>query len=173
VVRKIVAAVNEGMSINRLTGWFGNRYVGNRIVPRDRLLAFCDANPKLGKWILKKTRENAAKAQVLANQNRRVHVAAPALARNMGILEVIEAAVPRYLNDDDRRDIIADMWTAIAEGKLLPRDVSARVRQFVSAHNRMYPTTDRWAPASLDAPIHDDNPLPRIERIAEGQGLWS
>jgi hypothetical protein len=173
LVRKIIAGVNEGMSIYRMTGWHGKTYVGNFIVPRNRLLAFCDENPRLGKWILKKTAENASKSRRGAAISRRVHVAAPALARNLNVLETIEAVVPRYLSDADRRDIIADMWTAVAEGQLLPSQVGERVRQFVTAHRKMYQTTDRWAPPSLDAPIYDDNPLPRIERVASGDGLWS
>ena len=131
------------------------------------------ANPKLGKCILKKTSENAAKLRLQAAINRRVKIAAPALAHKLGVLDVIEASLPGYLSENDRKDIIADMWTAVAEGRLLPTEVCTRARQFVSAHHKMYPTTDRWAPASLDAPIHDDNPLPRLERIAEGEGLWS
>src|ERR1700738_956336 len=131
------------------------------------------ANPKLGKCILKKTSENAAKLRLQAAINRRVKIAAPALAHKLGVLDVIEASLPGYLSENDRKDIIADMWTSVAEGRLLPTEVCTRARQFVSAHLKMYPTTDRWAPASLDAPIRDDNPLPRLERIAEGEGLWS
>src|ERR1700694_657838 len=131
------------------------------------------ANPKRGKCILKKTSENATNLRLRPGVSRRVKIAAPALAHKLGVLDVIEASLPGYLSENDRKDIIADMWTAVAEGRLLPTEVCTRARQFVSAHHKMYPTTDRWAPASLDAPIRDDNPLPRLERIAEGEGLWS
>jgi hypothetical protein len=173
LVRKVVTAVNEGMSIQRMTGRRGHTFVGPFVVARVRLLAFCKANPKLGNWILKKTAENAKNSRREAAILRRAQVAAPALVRNMGVLTAIEAVVPRYLSAADRQDIIADMWMAVAEGRLHPGEIGTQVKRFVAAHHKMYPTTDRWAPTSLDSPVHDNNPLPRIERIAAGEGVWS
>jgi hypothetical protein len=172
-IRAVIDGIKEGRTINSLHGRQGSNFVGNKVVDGTRLRAWCRAHPKLGRWILQNAAKNAAKAKECSSKGNRINVAAPALARNIGVLDAINAAIPTYLTGADRDDVIAEMWTAVAEGRLRPADIRTSVRQFVTAHRKMYPTTDRWSPASLDAPVYDDNPTPRIERIAEGQGLWS
>jgi hypothetical protein len=99
------------------------------------------AHKKLTAWILAKQVENATKAKIVGQAKKRINIAALALVRKMGVLEIIEARLPRWLDHDDRKDLVADMWTAIGLGHLLPADIPRRAKEFVSAHRKKYTNT--------------------------------
>jgi hypothetical protein len=174
IIRCVVDELKAGRTLNNLAGYIGDTYVGGKVVDGTRLRLWCKANPKLGRWILKTGAENGRKANSEESRSRRVTVAAPALVRSMSVLDAIDASLTMWLDPaTERPDIIADMWLAVAQGRLLPGDIKNQARKFVANHRKMYPNTGRYGFNSLDAPAYDDNPLPRIERVAAGDGLWS
>lgn len=173
-VREIIRCVFEdGYTVEKLHGRVKNKWIGTGVVPRARLLTWCAANPRLGKRLLAKAAENAKAVRAIYRQESRITVAAPALAHNMGVLDTIEAVLPRWLEPEDRRDIVADMWLAVADGRLLPRDVPTRAREFVRAHGKKYTNTGRYAFNSLDAPVgQESGSATRIEFLTENDRLW-
>jgi hypothetical protein len=48
-IRNVLRGLREGMTINNLAGWRGDKGAGGKIVDTARLNRFCDENPKLGK----------------------------------------------------------------------------------------------------------------------------
>lgn len=166
--RAALIALRSGETIASITGGGKPTFV----LSHKTLMALRRSDPKLNKLIVDLSAKNAKPRWLEAMRKRRVLVASPALSHNMSALDQISAAVPRYIPDSDRQDIIADMWTAIAEGQLNPSDIAAKVNRFVAAHRKMYQTTDRWGPKSLDAPAYLDSPVSLIETLREDQGLW-
>jgi hypothetical protein len=90
-----------------------------------------------------------------------------------GIVEKCGAQATRWLEPEDRRDLLTDMWLEVGEGRLLPADIPRRVREFLSDHRKKYTNTGRYARDSLDAPVSFDNPTSRIERLTDADRLWS
>jgi hypothetical protein len=84
------------------------------------------------------------------------------------ILAMLPAAFP------DKDDVISDIFEALANHSLRREDVRARVRHYVSAHNRLFPT--RFAKfgnsplLSLDEVMFDDGTATRGDTIT--RGLW-
>jgi hypothetical protein len=163
---------DERATLHELGGKSGTKWIGNRVANPTRLMSWCKAHPKLGNRIMAQVRENGKARRLEIIASRRLHVAPKALSRNMGVFEVIEAALPRWLESDDRRDLVTDMWMAVGEGLLLPADIPRRAREFVSTHRKKYTNTGRYAFNSLDAPTSDDNPTSRIERLTDADRLW-
>jgi hypothetical protein len=173
IVRVVVMRISEGASRNNLAGRHGCHRVPNKVISFERLNAFIRKNRKIGQWMEKKLAENARKNLVAGIAKRRVHIAAPALARNMGVLEQIEAALTMWLDPlTERPDIITTMWMAIGEGRLRTENIKAEAPRFVREHRRQYTNTGRYAFNSLDAPTSDDNPTSRIEPLTDADRLW-
>ena len=80
----------------------------------------------------------------------------------------IDAVVPRALPPEMRRDVINDMWLAVADGEISIGDLTSQVKKFTVAYNRMFP--QKYAMPSIDAPAFRDGATPLIETISEG--LW-
>jgi hypothetical protein len=84
------------------------------------------------------------------------------------ILAMLPAAFP------DKDDVISDIFEAIGNGSLRREDVQTHVRQFVAAHNRMFPTNYATFAGrkllSLDARLYDDGTATLGDTIS--RGLW-
>jgi hypothetical protein len=84
----------------------------------------------------------------------------------------IRAMLPAGFPDKD--DVVGDIFEALLDGSLRREDVKARVRDYVSAHNRKYPT--RYAKfgnsplLSLDEVMFDDGSATRGDTVS--RGLW-
>jgi hypothetical protein len=78
------------------------------------------------------------------------------------ILAMLPAAFP------DRDDVVSDIFEALINGSLQRDQVRARVKHFVTAHNRMFPT--KYAMRSLDAPVYDNGMMTLGDTVS--RGLW-
>lgn len=77
-------------------------------------------------------------------------------------------------NFPDRSDAAHDVFVAMFEGSLKREDVRGRVKHYVTAHNRMFPT--KYAKfgdsplVSLDEQLFEDGATTRGDTIS--RGLW-
>jgi hypothetical protein len=84
----------------------------------------------------------------------------------------IRAMLPSGFPDKD--DVVSDIFEALLDGSLRREDVKARVSNYVTAHNRMFPT--KYAKfgdsplVSLDQALFDDGSTTRGDTIS--RGLW-
>jgi hypothetical protein len=115
-IRNVLRGLREGMTINNLAGWRGDKGAGGKIVDTARLNRFCDENPKLGKRIRALAEKNKIRA---INQSNPVTTVKRSIIRASGdIMDVISAAVSRHLPRDLRDDAIQNIWMAVLEGRL-------------------------------------------------------
>jgi hypothetical protein len=70
--------------------------------------------------------------------------------------------------------IQSDMFLALTEGRLKIRDIPARVREFVTMHNRAdrQSVFNPWGHLSLEKPLGEDGSLKLMDVIREDQRLW-
>jgi len=68
----------------------------------------------------------------------------------------------------DKDDVVSDIFESLLNGSLQREDVSARVKHYVAAHNRMFPT--KFAMRSLDARLFDNGMMTLGDTIS--RGLW-
>jgi hypothetical protein len=82
--------------------------------------------------------------------------------------------IPRHLPEDVRDEIVQSIFLAILEKRLRFDDVRTRIGEFVTAHNRMFPT--QYAKfgdsplVSLDEVLFDDGATTRGDTIT--RGFW-
>jgi hypothetical protein len=86
--------------------------------------------------------------------------------------DFVSAMLPAAFPDKD--DVVSDIFEALANGGLRREDVRTRVRQFVTAHNRMFPTNYATFAGrrlvSLDARLFEDGAATLGDTIS--RGLW-
>lgn len=80
--------------------------------------------------------------------------AAARLALSDPIYGRIARFVPRGVDQNLREDIISDVYLAIREGRLHPRNIEAEARRFINAAFGAF--ANRWGALSLDALIADE-----------------
>jgi hypothetical protein len=84
------------------------------------------------------------------------------------ILAMLPAAFP------DKDDVVSDIFEALVNGSLRREDVQTRVRQFITAHNRMFPTDfAKFGDSklvSLDEVLFDDGTMTRGDTVT--RRLW-
>jgi hypothetical protein len=84
----------------------------------------------------------------------------------------IRAMLPAGFPDKD--DVVSDIFEAILEGSLKREDVRVRVQNYITAHNRMFPT--KYAKfgdsplVSLDEVLFEDGSTTRGDTVS--RGLW-
>lgn len=173
-VRKLIQAIDEGQTLARICGGMhGHTYVGGKILSVGAFHAFCATRPRLGERLIAKL-ENNRKVAFAGMAYRKRLLAAPAVLRNDGvdIFEAIACATAR-LHESIRDDVMGSMFVAASEGRLKISDVSARVREFVAAHNRMF---SQYVPIvgglmrSTDQRLFDDGQMTLGDTVA--RGLW-
>jgi hypothetical protein len=82
--------------------------------------------------------------------------------------------IPRHLPEDVRDEIVQSIFLAILEKRLRFDDVRTRIGEFVTAHNRMFPT--QYAKfgdsplVSLDEVLFDDGSTTRGDTLPAGSG---
>lgn len=171
IIRRVLEELRAGKTMAAITGRRGGRYVGRRIIQNDRLDAFCNKNPKIGKLIRLLSAKNAIAQRA---SNRAIFIAAsPVIIRSTGsIVDEIEAAVPRHLPRDLRDDAIQNIWMAVLEGRLKRSEIPSRAHEFVRAE---YKTNhNAWGEHSLDLPIYIDSNTTLLDRLSTeaGTGYW-
>jgi hypothetical protein len=78
VIRRVIAALDDGWTINRIGGLAGHKHVpGTKIVDQTRLRLFCAAQPKLGKIIMAKAEANRVAVKRAVIESRYPTIARP------------------------------------------------------------------------------------------------
>lgn len=105
---------------------------------------------------------------------RRAEAIPPYIARQ-GDYERLYSLTPRWLSDDDRKDIVSNIFVALTERRLRIEDVPSRLREFCGEHYKLFPSSSEngriRTPYSLDKPIFLDGKTTRADVSAIG--LWS
>lgn len=171
-VRLVIERLREGLTLHNLAGRVGDQgKVLPCVVSQHRLRLFCKANRKIGTRILSLAEANFRRA---VKEKHRM-IASPAILRNGGMdawAEVMQATESIW--EGMRGDVQGDMFIAISEGRLHPKDARSRVKEFVVARNKMdkHSTFSKYGALSLDAPLYDDETGSQYDRIREDQRLW-
>ncbi len=102
-------------------------------------------------------------------------VAAPAILRNSGrdaFTAVMEATANVFV--DIRDDVRADLFVAIAEGRVRLDGISNAVRGFITAYNRREKNSvqSKWGHYSLDATFSDDGDGTLLDVLSDDHKLW-
>jgi hypothetical protein len=79
----------------------------------------------------------------------------------------IARAVPRTVDPILRDDIVSDVYLAIREGRLHPREIEAAATKFISAAFAAW--ANRWGALSLDALIGDGADGPSFIELVEDE----
>ncbi len=118
----------------------------------------------------KKTRRSGADIDCSA-QHQENHYLAQAIESDLlatsAIFTQIRDAVPKSLPGEIREEAIARMALAWTEGNLRPRDIPARVDEFIRKHFRAF---SKYGPMSLDAKLFDDGTVTLGDTIT--RGFW-
>lgn len=166
-VQAVLTALDDGKTLNEITGHRGDRYVGGAIVHQDYLTSFLKRTPQLKKIVLERSRVNAGLM-------RRRSVVAPAILKNDGrdAFDLIMRATAR-LFDPVRGTVQSDMWTDVAEGRLKLSEISGSVQNYVRKYNRdnKHSVMSRWGDRSLDAAMTDDG-FSLMDTLADGSA-WT
>lgn len=170
-IRRAIALINEGATKANLAGWIGKRKVLPHTIELTTFNNWLRKNPKMAKRLEPKLEANRKRRFTEGMQGHRKKLSSSA---TIGAIEKIEDALTMWLDPvTERPDIISAMWLAIGDGKLKSADIKTRAKEFVRAHRRGYTNTGRYGRDSLDAPIGDDNPMSRIERLGEQDAMWA
>src|SRR5258708_13642996 len=135
IIRRVLEELRAGKTMAAITGRRGGRYVGRRIIQNDRLDAFCNKNPKIGKLIRSLSAKNAIAQRA---SNPAIFIAAsPGITRSTRRTAVeSEAAVPRHLPRDLRDDAIQNIWMAVLEGRLKRSEIPSPPHEFVRPESK-------------------------------------
>ena len=78
-------------------------------------------------------------------------------------------AIPRTVEPMLREDIMSDLYLAIREGRLHPRNIEAEAKQFVTAAYSVF--ANRFRYISLDAPRGEDGEITLLDTLADQGAL--
>jgi hypothetical protein len=165
--RRVVEALNEGMTIAQITKT-GPFYILNATA----LLLFRRKHPKFDRLVMQRSRANAIVHHAEAHARRVQVIRAPSIAEHSGdIFQMIRSAVPTTLPAQIRDDVIGAMALEVVEGKLRPTDIRRRVREYVTQQFRQF---SKWGPASLDARLSEDGNTTLLDRLSAdtATGYW-
>lgn len=164
VSAKIKAALNSPTAtINSIT------HAGpRRLVSHVALQAYRRADPEIDVLVRGIISTVYSRSQKLRWQRLRNEAKREETNDYHKILAMMPAAFP------DKDDVVSDIFVALANGSLRREDVRTRVRQFVTAHNRMFPTNYATFAGrrlvSLDAQLFEDGSTTLGDTIS--RGLW-
>jgi type IV pilus biogenesis protein CpaD/CtpE len=164
VIVQVRAALERGATINEITG--GGRPM--RLLAHHALNRLRRENQEVDQLILERIKGSNSRAQKRRRQR----------ARNIVVREQnndydrIRAMLPAGFPDKD--DVVSDIIEALLNGRLRREDVRSRVRSYVIAHNRMFPTKfakfgDRPL-VSLDAVLFEGGATTRGDTV--NRGFW-
>ncbi|MCP1851219.1 MULTISPECIES: hypothetical protein [unclassified Bradyrhizobium] len=98
----------------------------------------------------------------------------PVYVEQPGDFSLFYSLTPRYLSDQDRFDVVANIYIALGERRVRREDVPQRIREFTKQHTEIFPTGEYGSaksPYSLDVAVFDDGKMTRHETAHIG--LWS
>ncbi|WP_441242559.1 hypothetical protein [Tardiphaga sp. 768_D3_N2_1] len=178
-IRRIVTLIVDfGFTKHNLTGRRGQGYDGKPnplfdikgVTDITRFNNWLRKNPKMAKMLEPHLEKNrlANTADGMAKRRKdKMRISA-----NSNAIDIISLALPKWLDRDQRSDVTTAMYLALADGHLKKKDIKARVGEFVRENSKLSQNIGRYGFNSLDAPMGDDNPASRIERLTDADRLW-
>ncbi|MGM5033503.1 hypothetical protein [Tardiphaga sp. 803_E3_N1_3] len=170
-IRRIIALIDLGATKHNLTGRMGTggKASFKGVVDITRFNNWLKRNPKLNKVLEKKLEENRNANRIAGAAKKKTNRLK--ISQNSNVFDVIEDALTMWLDPEtERKDIITNIYLAVADGKLKVKDIKAKAKGFVAAHRRQYSNTGRYGSASLDAPAYRDSTTSIGDTITHG--LW-
>jgi hypothetical protein len=170
-IDRATAALNAGSTLTLVcTGKVGPERVQARILTYRKLKLYRQLNPAFDRFVIAATADSNSNAQ-----QRRYH---PERHRfniirgETNDYRKILAMMPSGLPPDVRDDVAQSMFLALLEGSLQRDQVGARVKQFLSAHNRESNKhgTGKYGLRSIDAPAYSEGSATFGDTIS--RGLW-
>jgi len=98
----------------------------------------------------------------------------PLYVAEAGDFEWFYSLTPRYLSEDDRLDVVSNIYLALHERRVRREDVPNRIKEFTKQHTSVFSTGEYGSaksPYSLDAAIFEDGKTTRGDNAHVG--LWS
>jgi hypothetical protein len=164
IAEKVRALLKANVSISSITKAGTRSYVMNHVT----FTHFRKQDPEI----------DALAARIIAGAQPRAQKLRWSRARNRSAREHnndyygIRALLPAAFPDKD--DVVANIFEALLNGSLRREDVGARVKQFITDHNRMFPTNfAKFGDArlvSLDEVMFEDGSTTRGDNVS--RGLW-
>jgi hypothetical protein len=158
VLEKVTARIIAGSSLSSFT----KAGKGGYLVRYDTLARHRRENPDFDHFVIDATKDNKSKGQ----QRRWRRIRNDAVRDQNNDYYRIRAMLPASFPDKD--DVVSDIFESLLNGSLQREDVSARVKHYVTAHNRMFPT--KFAMRSLEARLFDNGMMTSGDTIS--RGLW-
>jgi hypothetical protein len=129
-------------------------------------------NPKFDRFIAETIANNNSRGQQIRYARARTRAQTATRRDEANDYQKIRALFPA--NFPGRDDAAHDLFVAMFEGALKREDVKGRVKQFITAHYRMFPTSyakfgDRPL-VSLDEVLFEDGSTTRGDTVS--LGLW-
>lgn len=162
-LRAIFEGLRSGATLNSMIVY---RPGSRPIVRKVELINFRQMHPKIDRQIQKLA--IPARKQAWINNIRRNLIVRPLAADPLELMRLIAKHVPAHLPADMRDDVTQNVAIAVLERRLHPKDIPARIRQFVSSEFKT--AHNKWGERSLDMPLSIDNSTLLIETIT--QGFW-
>lgn len=172
-IQQLTAALNAGKTISQICwGRRDGRITEIPILSFRKLKHYRRLNPEFECFLKSATADNNLKGQRRRYQPERVRIEI-VRSQNNDFRTIIELT-PAYLPPDIRNEIAQAIFLALFEGSLRRDQVKVRVQQFVTDHNRMFPT--KFAKfgdsplVSLDEVLFEDGSTTRGDSVSHG--LW-
>jgi hypothetical protein len=166
--RKTIDALKAGAIISDVIKAGAPSYV----ITHRALQIFRDKNPKFDRLVatLSDANKERRRAEV---RERSILIRRSPISASAGadFFQLARNAVPSSLPRQVRVDVIGSMALDLAEGKLQPDDMRRRVREYITAHFRMF---SKFGPRSLDAPLSADGSATLLDMLSTdaGTGYW-
>jgi hypothetical protein len=173
---KVKAAFERGATVNQI---LHGRPAGGGSV--DRSLRIVDSaafyryrreNPEFDSFIAETIANNTSRGQRIRYARERTRAQTATRRNEANDYQKILAMFPA--NFPGRDDAAHDLFVAVFEKSLKREDVQAHVKQFITAHNRMFPTDYATFAGrrllSLDARLFEDGATTLGDTIS--RGLW-
>jgi hypothetical protein len=172
-IQQVTAALNAGKTINQICwGKRDGRKIETPILSVRKLKLHRQLNPAFERFVQSATYDNNGRGQRRRYQPERARIQI-VRSQNEDFQKIVDMT-PAYLPPDIRNDIAQSIFVALFEGSLQRDQARARVQQFVSDHNRMFPT--KYAKfgnsplVSLDEVMFKDGSTTRADTVS--RGLW-
>jgi len=173
---KVEAALKAGATINQIIhgrpAGGGKCNSALRIVDGGILFRYRRENPEFDRFVADAIKNNNSIGQQIRHARERTRMQTARARDETNDYHKILAMLP--LGFPDRDDVVSAVFEDLLTGTLKREDVKARLRSYIVAHNRMFPT--KYAKfgnsplVSLDEVMFEDGSMTRGDTVSHG--LW-
>ncbi len=172
VAEKVKLALRGGASLSQITSGTpiggGKRNRGLVITSFKIIKRYRDEHPEFNRFVMVAIADSSVVGQRMRHERKRN----TGKRDEINDYHAIRAMLPAAFRDKD--DVVSAIFEDLLIGSLRREDVKERVRTYIAAHNRMYPTKygkfgDRPL-VSLDARLFEDGATTLGDTIT--RGLW-